>query len=257
MLLEPEQEELLRDLVEAERNLPRDQRVHFHLSRTIGGPGVDLIHPGLPDGFPRVFEGDIETLAGQGLLSMSYHCHGSSFYVTPYGFAYYAEIQERSEEPVDRMEELVRRYLDAPRFRQRYPEAFEKWSQAEQLLWRSDSQAQLTTIGHLAREAVQEFSTRLLDHFGTEEAPADKAATVARLKAVVQYRKNDLGSTKAPLLEALVAYWGTVSDLVQRQEHGATKEGERLRWQDGRMVVFQSAIVMFEIDATLSHTGPV
>lgn len=49
------------------------------------------------------------------------------------------------------------------------------------------------------------------------------------------------------MLDALLVYWGAVNDLIQRQEHGATKEGEALRWEDGRQVVFQTAVVMFEI----------
>jgi hypothetical protein len=47
-------------------------------------------------------------------------------------------------------------------------------------------------------------------------------------------------------------YWGTVNDLIQRQEHGAQREGGALAWEDGRRVVFQTAIVMFEIDRSLS-----
>jgi hypothetical protein len=39
---------------------------------------------------------------------------------------------------------------------------------------------------------------------------------------------------------------------VQRQEHGAQKEGRPLVWEDGRRVVFQTAIVMFELDRALS-----
>jgi hypothetical protein len=49
------------------------------------------------------------------------------------------------------------------------------------------------------------------------------------------------------MLKALLAYWGTVNDLVQRQEHGGQKEREPLKWEDGRRVVFQTAVVMFEI----------
>jgi hypothetical protein len=51
--------------------------------------------------------------------------------------------------------------------------------------------------------------------------------------------------------EALLAYFGTVSDLVQRQEHGAQREGAPLRWEDARRVVFQTAMVMLELDRAL------
>jgi hypothetical protein len=56
-----------------------------------------------------------------------------------------------------------------------------------------------------------------------------------------------------PFLEALIAYWGTVSDLIQRQEHGSQKEGKELVWEDGRRVVFQTAMVMLEFDKSLSN----
>jgi hypothetical protein len=45
--------------------------------------------------------------------------------------------------------------------------------------------------------------------------------------------------------------YATVSDLVQRQEHAGQREGEPLVWEDGRRIVFQTAIVMFEIDRSL------
>jgi hypothetical protein len=48
-----------------------------------------------------------------------------------------------------------------------------------------------------------------------------------------------------------VDYWGTVSDLVQRQEHGAQKQGAELTWEDARRVVFQTAIVMYEVSRAL------
>ena len=52
-----------------------------------------------------------------------------------------------------------------------------------------------------------------------------------------------------------MTYWGTVSDLVQRQEHGAQREGKQLVWEDARRVVFQTANVMFEIDRSLMFSG--
>lgn len=62
-----------------------------------------------------------------------------------------------------------------------------------------------------------------------------------------------LGTTEEPFLEAVVAYWGTVADLIERQEHGAQKEGEALTWEDARRIVFHTAIVMFEVDRSLSR----
>jgi len=51
----------------------------------------------------------------------------------------------------------------------------------------------------------------------------------------------------AAFYDAVLAYWGTVSDLVQRLEHGAGKEGEPTDWDDARLVVTQTAMVMTEL----------
>ena len=43
-----------------------------------------------------------------------------------------------------------------------------------------------------------------------------------------------------------------MSDLVQRQEHGAQKEGEDLTYEDARRVLLHTAMVMDECDRILS-----
>jgi hypothetical protein len=125
--------------------------------------------------------------------------------------------------------------------------------QAESLLWECDSREQLTAIGHFCREALQEFATALADEHQPADVDKDIQHTVARIKAVLGLRRGDLGKTEKQFLDALITYWGTVSDLSQRQEHGAQKEGELLIWEDSRRVVFQTAIVMFEVDRSLSR----
>ena len=100
---------------------------------------------------------------------------------------------------------------------------------------------------------MQEFATALVNQYQPPNAGPDKAHTVARIRAVLKLRGDQLGETEKSFLDAILAYWGTVSDLVQRQEHGAQKEGETLVWEDGRRVVFQTALVMFEIDSALSR----
>ena len=60
ILLEPEQANLLAQLVEASRNVPREERSKFLVGPSIGG--TFLIHPGLPDRL-EVFYGDVEALA--------------------------------------------------------------------------------------------------------------------------------------------------------------------------------------------------
>jgi hypothetical protein len=203
----------------------------------------------------RVHDGDIDILQAEGLLLVTqigrWH---RSFVVTPQGSALYKEIQHRSGAPTQQVEETLMRYLDSDAFQRSYPEAYRKWAEAGELLWKSDSQQQLTTIGHLCREAMQEFATALVERHQPPDVDTDKAHTVARTKAILNQHASKLGTTAAPFFDALLGYWGTVSDLVQRQEHGAQKEGRPLVWEDGRRVVFQTAVVMFEVDRAL-HAG--
>jgi len=85
---------------------------------------------------------------------------------------------------------------------------------------------------------MQEFATELVDKFRLSDVDPNKAHAFARIKAVFEQKKKILGSTQKQFLDALLTYWGVVSDLVQRQEHGAQKEDSNLVWGDGRRVVF-------------------
>src|SRR6266498_3147039 len=82
-----------------------------------------------------------------------------------------------------------------------------------------------------------------------------KAHDIARVRAVLSQYQARLGTSVASFLDALLTHWRAVSGLVQRQEHGAQKEGHSLVWEDGRRVVFQTAVVMFEIDRALELSG--
>jgi hypothetical protein len=249
-VLEQEQEELLKVLVEAARNVPRDEREQFH--QLNDGDGSSILHPGLPERQMRVHDGDIDILQAEGLLLVTRQGRGQrSFVVTPQGSRFYEELQHSSGAPTQQVEETLTRYLDSNAFQRSYPEVHRKWADAAELLWKSDSQQQLTTIGHLCREAMQAFATVLVDRHRPPGVDTNKTHDVARIRTVLDQHRPQLGTTAAPFLDALLAYWGTVSDLVQRQEHGAQKEGDALIWEDGRRVVFQTAVVMFEIHRTV------
>lgn len=256
ILLEQEQKDLLAMLVEAARNLPRDKREPFDFMQFDNASLSLIMHRGLPDKKLNIYDSDIKILIGAGLILPSYGSRGqvSSFDVTPLGFKYYEYMKQQAGQPVQRIETVVRDYLGTGHFRQKYPKPYQKWTEAEAMLWASDSERQLTTIGHLCREAMQEFVAVLVDQYQPPQVDSDKAHTVARFRVVLEIRAAQLGATEGPFLEALLGYWGTVSDLVQRQEHGGQKEGEPLVWEDGRRVVFQTAVVMFEIDRALSRS---
>lgn len=248
ILLDKEQVELLYVLVEATRNIPREKRQKFIYVRS-QSPVVLFADERI-----NAYIGDIEILAGSGLLNLSY-THGGSpiFDVTPLGFRYYEYMKKLDHHPVKQVESEIRNFLNADIFQKKYPKAYQKWSNAEAKLWESDSEKQLTEIGHLCREAMQEFAEALVEQYQPPNFDKDKAHIVARLKSVIGLNTIKMG-TKKPFFEAIIGFWGEISDLVQRQEHGGQKEGQELVWQDGRLVVFQTAIIMFEIDIALSRS---
>jgi hypothetical protein len=252
--LEQEQEDLLSILVEACRNLPREQREPF-IARTFDDSvSVELLHRGLPNGRADAYPGDIDTLAREGLISLANELHGLvySFDIVPQGFAHYRPMKQRDIEPLQRIEARLRSHLESDRFQRRYGKAYEKWKDAETLLWDSDSARQLTTFGHLCREAIQEFATSLVEYYQPVEVDSNKARDIVRVSAVIKSQAAKLGDREEGFLDALISYWRTVSGLVQRQEHGTQNTSRALVWEDGRRVVFQTAIVMFEVDNSLS-----
>jgi hypothetical protein len=245
--LEPETLALLRDIADAARAVPRDER-EFMVLPHLGG--CTLMGPGQRNSLSAAEERDIRDLAAAGLLRIRNRGNHSdfNFTVAPEAYELLEEIDER--EPLIRVEQDVTRYLDSSAFRQKDASAHQRWEEAAALLWGPNAENDLTTIGHKTREAVQEFASRLVEAHGVS-APEDSAKTVARLKAVVDSHRDRLGEARHHLLDALVSYWGEVNDLLQRQEHGGQKEGEPLAWEDGRRAVFQTALVMYEVDRTL------
>ena len=101
----------------------------------------------------------------------------TSFVIPPESLGYYAELRNRLNDQTDELEHDVHRYLDSPEFRSRFPSAFERWSEAASLLWESETDSELSTIGHKCREAIQEFVTTLLMIHGVDDANPNKAMT--------------------------------------------------------------------------------
>lgn len=248
IILEPEQEELFMELVEIERSVPRKKRRKFMVSRTHDGDSI--IHPGVKKKIDFYF-GDVEILADRGLLYMTPIGKGSlAFDITPEGFCYYEYLKEKKGEPVQRVEEHTTQYLDKDVFKEKYPKAYEKWREAESLLWKSNSEKQLSIIGHLCREAVQEFIDEMFKAKKTLPT-APKSKIKNRLKELIDSLQGEMGEAEENFLIALAKYWSCVSDLIQRQEHEASKEGKELVWEDGRRIVFHTAILIYEIDRSI------
>lgn len=256
MILEDEQKRLLAQFVEAHRSAPQEARGVFFVRETMGDPQATFIHSRLRRLGFKGSRADAEVLADAGLLRMSRGSQGTlMFYVLPAGIAFYQEMMAATP-PLQSVESDITGYLNDPSFKRVHATAYDKWDQAARLLRSADSGAQLTTIGHLCREAQQAFAASLAARLNVDVSKIEPAKTVARLRAVLSARKGGLGETEVPFLEALFAYWGTLSDLVQRQEHGAQRDCDPLVWEDGRRVVFQTCVVMYELDRALTRPLP-
>lgn len=226
--------------------MPRTERHSFILAETMGG--AFLIMPGASTR-PEVLAADVRDLQYAGFLRQAPGGGNGTtpFDVTREGFDYYDALMRGARGPVEAVEANVVSYLDARSFAGRHRDSHAKWTQAAGELWGQDTQSRMTSIGHHIREAMIAFATELLDRYGVTGANADPQKTVDRLRAVLTQAKPRLGETEHPMLDALIVYWGTVHDLAARQEHGAIK-AEPLVAEDARRVVFQTAVVMFELD---------
>lgn len=253
-ILEKEQDELITKLVNAAHSTPRERRRSFRAYWPGSGTEKWIIeHMGLPNGRLCVHPGDLQILGQRGfLVTLNKGTSDWTFDVDPRGFSYYAEMKIKSGEPIQHVEKEIGAYLRGDDFQGRYPEAYKKWIDAESKLWGSDSADQFTTIGHLCREALQEFAKGLIEKYKPEKVDPEMAHTKNRIKSVIDAKSAHLGDRERSFLDALNCYWDSIDNLTQRQEHGAQKEGEGLLWEDGRRLVFNVAVVMFEIDRALT-----
>jgi hypothetical protein len=250
----PEQEQLLMALVDASRSVPPEKKAAFLFSHPHNRPQGRLVHSGLPDHPVDAYLGDLEELATKGLLSLRRTDRGDRLFdVRPEGFRYYEELRRRQGAGFERVEKVIRASLDSDRFRELYPEAFERWSQAEALLWRADVEANLTTVGHTLPEGIQQFATALVGHFPPPDVDSDPQHDQARVKAVLALKGEAIRKTSR---QALEGQWATLSNLVQRLVHGAQREEEPLTWDDARRAVFLAASAMVEVDGALGATAP-
>ena len=63
-------------------------------------------------------------------------------------------------------------------------------AQAQALLWGADSEQELTTVGHKAREAVQAFAAELVDRYKPAASDPDPAKATAE---AVEEARSQLG----------------------------------------------------------------
>lgn len=253
--LEPEQEGLLALMVETQRSVPREQRHPFHVMKAMGRPPT-LWHPALKHEETFISEGDVLTLAEYNLLRVGYTSRGSQTYdVTNTGYAYYEEMKYAQGTPLERVQIEIRNYFeDLGSFRMNHADAFRKWVEAEEVLWKKDSETRLSTVGHLCREAVILFTDKLVEVHKPESVDEDSQHVVRRVEAVLKQRSR-IGKAENEALGNLVRYWYSLNQLIQRQEHEAVREAESLMWEDARRVVFVTAFLLFEIHRATTRPG--
>lgn len=247
MTLEREQEDLLLAMVDAARGARRDEQ-QWHL----GGQNANEMTG--PWGARRVLPRDVETLCEAGFLDAVHlnYVYGNDYVITAQGYFNADAIRHRRSPGFAGQEADTRRLLDSSAFREAYPNAFARWSEAEQAL-RSSPETELTTVGHKAREAMQAFATELIDMYSPADVEPDPALVNKRLGAVIAKYLPQLGDARANLLKALGDYSEACMAVIQRQEHGGQKEGHPLAWADGRRAVFHVASVMYEFATTIEE----
>lgn len=171
--------------------------------------------------------------------------------LTPHG-----REEAREADPFQRIHEEARHVLASSSFAETYPGAFDAWAAGERLLWGDDARSNLTTIGHRVREAAQLFATALVDAHGPPSVTADQAKVELRLGAVIAMYRPLLGEARRLALEALGNLWEANNKLIQRQEHGASKAGDRVSWDDARRIVFLTMFLMVEFAAAFEELPP-
>lgn len=196
------------------------------------------------------FWSDIGALADVGAIKFDLTGKDSGiFEILRVGYQHYEDVKAGTG--LAQVEAEVVRFLDSEGFKQRHPAAHMRWFAASRALCNNDAEDGLTAIGLACREALQEFATELVRTYRPEGAPAEVNKDYARVKAVIEQQRDRLGERVSALLDALLNYMGAATDLVQRQVHG-----QDLTWEDARRAVFQTAIVMYEVDRALATHRP-
>jgi hypothetical protein len=167
------------------------------------------------------------------------------------GIKRYNEIIRIKKNPILMISNYLKDFLTKGDLHQKYPKAFKKWIETDELLWMKKDDDN-TTIGHKCRECLQEFASELIVKLKIENADNDIKHVKNRLKSVL----NDciVGKTLPKFIERFYNYIDIVNDLVQKQEHDASKENVNLTWNDSRRVVFHTALIMLEVDSIINNS---
>lgn len=247
--LEEEQINLLCQIVDAHRNVTPSKRTDFIVTSDMTSDS--MLHPGFSKGWTEVVIVDLRILDSSGLIKIydTNNLHTVfSFTLTSVGFQFYEYIKNKSINPIERIQKEILSFIDIPSFEQKYKKAYLKWKESEKLLWSTNTEINLSTVGHLCREALQEFLEILITrHQLVEECP-QKDKTKNRVKALINNRKSTSSDTIVNLLDKFYEFWDMLNELVQRQEHYGLKEREAIVLDDAKRVVIYTVIIMKELD---------
>jgi hypothetical protein len=247
--LEEEQIYLLCQIVEAHRNVSPSKRSDFLVIHDMSSDS--MLHPGFNNGWTDVVIVYLRILDNSGLIKI-YDSNDPnaefSFTLTSSGFQYYEFIKNESVNPIERTEKEILSFINIPSYEQRYQKAFFKWNEAEKLLWITNNEINLSTVGHLCREAMQEFLEVLVKRRGLENQCPQKDKTKNRVQVLIKNKKSTSSDTIIKLLEKLYEFWDMLNELIQRQEHYGLKERETIVLDDAKRVVIYTVIMMNELD---------
>ena len=242
MTLDSTQDALLLAMADAAQASP--QRQPFFCFGIETSHNFVVSHPGIPHDFEEAYPGDLETLQSEGHIRTTPMGHRKlSVDLTARGVDYASQLRRRTIDPITHVEENIMSLLEPGTLNARYPVATRKWEEARKILSDQDAANHLSTIGHLCRECLQEFSFALAAQRNITIDRREIASTVKTFNAILDSIRVDRA-----FFQALLAYWGTLSDLIQRQEHAGAKEGRPVTLSDAKRVVFHTALVMYELD---------
>ena len=248
-VLEPEVEDILATLVQHSQRVARPER-RFFVRQFLSTSGAAKVFGGGLESALDIAPQDLRELSECGYIKTERHNTSGSyeFYITPQGYKYVEVVDAR--DPLERPRVEVEHYLRGARFAELYPDAVRKWTHAARYLAENPTE-HATRIGHDCREALAAFASALVDRHGALALDRGRG-TVDSIRAVIEKYRAEMGEGTSEFLASLVSYWGTVSDLAQRQEHAAAKEGEPIDADDARRVVWYSALVMYELERTFA-----
>ena len=132
ILLDDPQKELLCQLIEAFRSVPKDRRQKFIAVKTLGTPQDWLIHPGFPSN-QSVYQGDYEALEREQLVTIEVSLSDfrtRNIDITSRGFRYYKYLKGQSQDRGQNITNTMRTYLEMDPFQKRCPEAYQCWFKA-------------------------------------------------------------------------------------------------------------------------------